>query len=82
MDWRKSSHSGANGGSCVEVAGAARVVLVRDTTDRDGQTLAFTAEAWRAFAEELKRRSALDSTRMPCPREPQASRSGGNGACP
>jgi Domain of unknown function (DUF397) len=54
MDWRKSSHSGANGGSCVEVAGAARVVLVRDTTDRDGQTLAFTAEAWRAFAEELK----------------------------
>jgi uncharacterized protein DUF397 len=30
------------------------VVLVRDTTDRDGQTLAFTAEAWRAFAEELK----------------------------
>jgi hypothetical protein len=36
------------------VAGAARVVLVRDTTDRDGQTLAFTAEAWRAFAEELK----------------------------
>jgi hypothetical protein len=55
MDWRKSSHSGANGGSCVEVAGAARVVLVRDTTDRDGRTLAFTAEAWRAFAEELKR---------------------------
>ena len=54
MDWRKSSHSGANGGSCVEVAGTARVVLVRDTTDRDGQTLAFTAEAWRAFAEELK----------------------------
>lgn len=33
---------------------AARVVLVRDTTDRDGQTPAFTAEAWRAFAEELK----------------------------
>jgi Domain of unknown function (DUF397)/Domain of unknown function (DUF5753) len=39
MDWRKSSHSGANGGSCVEVTGTARVVLVRDTTDRDGQTL-------------------------------------------
>lgn len=56
MDWRKSSHSGANGGSCVEVAGAARVVLVRDTKDRDGRTLAFSAEAWRAFAERLKRR--------------------------
>ena len=58
MDWRKSSHSGANGGSCVEVAGAARVVLVRDTKDRKGRTLAFTAEAWRAFAEGLKRRGA------------------------
>jgi hypothetical protein len=48
MDWRKSSHSGANGGSCVEVTGTARVVLVRDTKDRDGATLAFSAEAWRA----------------------------------
>jgi hypothetical protein len=55
MDWRKSSHSGANGGSCVEVASTARVVLVRDTTDRDGRTLAFSAEAWCAFAEQLKR---------------------------
>ena len=54
-EWRKSSYSTNNGGSCVEVAGTARVVLVRDTTDRDGQTLAFTAEAWRAFAEELHR---------------------------
>jgi hypothetical protein len=30
------------------------VVLVRDTTNRDGGTLRFTADAWRAFAEELK----------------------------
>lgn len=37
MDWRKSSYSGANGGNCVEVADDARVVLVRDTTDRDGK---------------------------------------------
>jgi len=55
MDWRKSSHSGANGGSCVEVAGTAQAVLVRDTKDRGSRTLAFTAEAWRAFAEGLKR---------------------------
>lgn len=55
MDWRKSSYSGANGGSCVEVASDG-VVLVRDTTDRDGGTLAFTASAWRAFAAQLKRR--------------------------
>jgi hypothetical protein len=38
------------------VAGAARVVLVRDTKNRDGGTLAFSAKAWRAFAEQLKRR--------------------------
>jgi hypothetical protein len=54
-DWRKSSYSGANGGSCVETATAAGVILVRDTTDRDGFTLAFTADAWRAFAAELKK---------------------------
>ena len=47
-DWRKSSHSGDNGGECVEVC-AAGAVLVRDTTDRSGTMLAFTAEAWQAF---------------------------------
>jgi hypothetical protein len=29
---------------------------VRDTTDRDGGTLAFTANAWRAFMADVKRR--------------------------
>jgi hypothetical protein len=56
VSWRKSTYSDGNGGSCVEVADAARVVLVRDTKDRDGRTLAFSAQAWRAFAEQLKRR--------------------------
>lgn len=55
MDWRKSSYSGANGGNCVEVADDARVVLVRDTTDRDGGTLSFTASTWRAFTAAVKR---------------------------
>jgi hypothetical protein len=30
------------------------VILVRDTTDREGGTLAFTAETWQAFVAELK----------------------------
>jgi hypothetical protein len=30
------------------------VILVRDTTSRDGGTLAFTAEAWQAFAASLR----------------------------
>jgi Domain of unknown function (DUF397) len=53
MDWRKSSYSGANGGQCVEVASTERVA-VRDTTDRDGITLNFTAEAWQQFTRRLR----------------------------
>jgi hypothetical protein len=53
MDWRKSSYSGANGGSCVEVA-SADGVAVRDTTNRDGVTLAFSAAAWAAFVTRLR----------------------------
>jgi hypothetical protein len=51
--WRKSTRSGTNG-SCVEVGGATRVVLVRDTKDRDGGALAFTADAWEAFTASLR----------------------------
>jgi Domain of unknown function (DUF397) len=53
MDWRKSSYSNANGGSCVEVA-SADGVAVRDTTDRDGMTLQFTAAAWQEFTRRLR----------------------------
>ena len=52
-DWRKSSHSGDNGGACVEVA-TASAVLVRDTTDRTGPVITFTPTAWRAFTATLK----------------------------
>ena len=48
-NWRKSSYSGDNGGECVEVA-SAEAVQVRDTADRDGPVLTFTADAWRALA--------------------------------
>ena len=53
MDWRKSSYSGANGGDCVEVA-SAEGVAVRDTTDREGVTLEFTAEVWQQFTLRLR----------------------------
>jgi hypothetical protein len=52
--WRKSSYSDASGNACVEVGDAARVVLVRDTTDRDGATVAIPARAWRAFTRALR----------------------------
>jgi hypothetical protein len=51
--WRKSTYSDANGGNCVEVADSAATVLVRDTTDRDGVTLTFTADAWATFTRDL-----------------------------
>ncbi len=54
MDWRTSSYSGANGGNCVETASVAGVVLVRDTTDRDGGTLSVAATAWATFVTSLK----------------------------
>ena len=41
MDWRKSTYSDSNGGQCVETASGNGLILVRDTTDRDGGTLSF-----------------------------------------
>ncbi len=52
--WRKSSYSTGNGGQCVEVADTASVVMVRDTTDRDGGTLSFSADAWASFISGIK----------------------------
>jgi Domain of unknown function (DUF397) len=52
LGWRKASYSNGSG-DCVEVADTARVVLVRDTTDRDGGTLAFSAAAWERFTASL-----------------------------
>jgi hypothetical protein len=55
--WRKSSYSSGNGNgtNCVE-AGVAEPgrVLVRDTTNRDGGTLTFTAEVWLSFTDSLR----------------------------
>jgi len=53
MQWRKSSYSNGGSNACVEVA-STDGVLVRDTTNRDGGTLAFSAEAWERFAQSLR----------------------------
>jgi hypothetical protein len=53
MNWRKATYS--NGGeNCVESASGSGVVLVRDTKDRDGGTLAFSAGAWERFTASLQ----------------------------
>jgi hypothetical protein len=52
-NWRKSTYSDASGGSCVELASDG-AVFVRDTTNRDGATLAFSADVWATFTETLR----------------------------
>jgi hypothetical protein len=52
-NWRKSTYSDGNGGDCVEVS-ANSDVLVRDTADRPGTVLTFTADAWRAFMASVR----------------------------
>jgi hypothetical protein len=54
--WRKSSYSGGEGGNCVEVGADAGDLVVRDSQDRHGLVLNFTASAWRRFADQVKDR--------------------------
>jgi Domain of unknown function (DUF397) len=49
VNWRKSSSSAGNGSACVEVGQAVGVVLVRDTKNQDGGTLAFSQGSWHRF---------------------------------
>jgi hypothetical protein len=53
MQWRKSSYSNGGESACVEVV-STDGVLVRDTTNRDGGTLTFSAEAWGRFTTSLR----------------------------
>ncbi|MEV6033752.1 DUF397 domain-containing protein [Nonomuraea sp. NPDC052116] len=52
--WRKAKASGGNGGSCVEVAPlSGGRVAVRDSKDRSGPALIFTAPEWAAFKDGM-----------------------------
>jgi hypothetical protein len=54
-EWRKSSYSNGNGGACVEVArNLPDAVVVHDSKDPDGATLAFAADQWQAFTARVK----------------------------
>ena len=43
-----------NGGACVEVGTADLAVAVRDSKLPDGPELAFAADTWKAFTNQLK----------------------------
>jgi hypothetical protein len=50
LRWIRSSYSSEGGASCVEFAvDVQRTVLVRDSKDRSGALLGFSAPAWTAF---------------------------------
>ncbi|WP_037910978.1 DUF397 domain-containing protein [Actinacidiphila yeochonensis] len=51
LAWFKSSYSGNEGGECVEVAVATASVHVRDSKDRNGPQLTFTAAEWASFVQ-------------------------------
>jgi Domain of unknown function (DUF397) len=51
--WRKSSYSNGGSAACVEAA-STDGVLIRDSTNRDGGTLTFSAEAWERFTASLR----------------------------
>lgn len=52
--WIKATASGGNGGSCVEVRRHDEMIEVRDTKDREGPVLRFTAAEWDAFLDGAK----------------------------
>ncbi|MEV0532758.1 DUF397 domain-containing protein [Kitasatospora sp. NPDC050463] len=52
--WFRSSYSGENGGNCIEVAHVESGIAVRDSKDKEGPCLRFTAEAWRGLIDSVK----------------------------
>jgi hypothetical protein len=47
--WRKSSHSGPEGGDCVEVAEMIDAIVVRDSKNKRGPKMSLPREAWAIF---------------------------------
>jgi hypothetical protein len=49
LAWFKSSYSGSQGDSCVEVAKGTQAIHVRDSKDQLSPELALSPAAWRNF---------------------------------
>jgi hypothetical protein len=52
--WRKSSHSGGQGGQCVELAEVVDGIAIRDSKDPDGPKLMVNRSDFKRFAEALR----------------------------
>ncbi|WP_221357120.1 DUF397 domain-containing protein [Streptomyces beigongshangae] len=55
LTWFKSTHSGDEGGECVEVAVDRAAIRVRDSKELSGPQLAFTRDAWSGFVAAVGR---------------------------
>jgi hypothetical protein len=55
--WRKSTVSGSNSPTCVEVSYTLGVSLVRDSKSRAGPRLVFSRRAWHRFLTEVSGRT-------------------------
>ncbi|MBP5869116.1 DUF397 domain-containing protein [Streptomyces sp. LBUM 1486] len=56
--WIKSSHSGDNGGNCIEVApDIPGLVPVRDSKNPDGPVLVINRSAWLSFIDAVRSES-------------------------
>jgi hypothetical protein len=53
--WRKSSYSQPTQSDCVEIAGEASSVAIRDSKDPHGPLLLFGRGEWQSFAARIKR---------------------------
>ncbi|MFG3308216.1 DUF397 domain-containing protein [Streptomyces wuyuanensis] len=54
--WLKSSHSGGEGGACVEVAVCPATVHVRDSENPAGPQLACAPASWASFVSYARGR--------------------------
>jgi hypothetical protein len=52
--WRKSTASGSDSNSCLEVASMPDLVLVRDSKHATGPDLTFASARWAAFVDTLR----------------------------
>ncbi|MFJ9842336.1 DUF397 domain-containing protein [Kitasatospora sp. NPDC101155] len=53
-DWFKSSYSSQQGDNCVEALRLSSGIAIRDSKDKSGPNLQFTAEAWQSLVAGIK----------------------------
>ena len=60
LTWHTSSHSGSNGGNCLQAAATAYAIAIRDSKDPHGPVLTFGPHDWQRFTSQIKTTPAND----------------------